>query len=89
MTVDNVQRPWAAFIGLVSLKASEFVSKDTVYAMNPQVSGIQMEPTVIIHPTGIPAAKKLIENWAGRVVSDAELAAFLYWTAYKKRTRND
>lgn len=88
-TMDEIERPWAAFIGAITLRPSPYVSDvDAVYAINPARTGFpDLGQAVVIHPDGIEVARAAARRFTGRKVTDAELAALLYWMAHQKRKR--
>ena len=89
-TMDEIERPWAAFIGAIDLRPSPYVSDvDAIYAINAASAGFpDLGQAVVIHPDGIDGARTMAQRVTGRVVTDAELAALLYWMAHQKRERS-
>src|SRR5881394_45828 len=85
-TIDEIERPWAAFIGLVDLRPSEYVTGDSIFAVNPPRLGLGLDAgqSVVLHPDTIPQARIAAHRLTRRDVSDAELAAMLYWVAHRR-----
>jgi hypothetical protein len=83
--VDAIMRPWAAFIGAVELRPSTYVNGDAIYALDPSKTnatftiGEPLPQSVVLHPDTVPVARKALADAERRDISDAELAAYLFW----------
>jgi hypothetical protein len=53
-TVDEFERPWAAFIGGVTLHPSAFCARGEVYTVDPTKAGLEL-PAPIAWPVGAGA----------------------------------
>lgn len=88
--LDDIERPWAAFLGLVQLQPSEYVKGDDIFAVNPPkpIWGDGLGQSVILHPDTVPLARAAAKTATGRELSDDELAALLYWLAHRLPRRD-
>ena len=87
---DEMERPWSAFTGLVTLHLSTYINRGTVYALNPDVKlpgMLGLNQSVVIHPLDIDKQREFLKVMTGREVSDNEMAAMLYWLAHESRKR--
>ena len=84
-TIDEIQRPWAAFVGLVALRTSRYAERESVYALNASRGGFpELGQAVVVHPDDLPAFHAEAWRCLGRPLSDDELAAWLYWVAHRR-----
>lgn len=87
-TMDEIERPWAAFTGLVTLQPSKYVTGDSIFAVNCD-SGLlglgECQHVIVLHPDTVPAARAFTQVQTGRSLSDAELAACLYWLVTRRQ----
>jgi hypothetical protein len=84
--MDEIQRPWAAFIGLIEFRTSDYAPRGTGYALNGASAGFpDLGQSVVIHTEDVELFRNTVKARTGRDVSNAELAAFLYWSAHQTR----
>lgn len=90
VAMDELTRPWHAFCGLVDLRPSTHCTKGDMYAVDSSRSGFSdLGCCVVLHPDDVERMRAAARSHAGRsTISDAELAAFLYWHAHRKGTKN-
>lgn len=81
-TQHEIERPWAAFTGLIEVRPSFYAKPGDLYALNP-TSGFSLNPTVVLHPDTLTEARAEAVTHLGRSLSDAELAAWLWWLTVK------
>lgn len=87
-TMDEIERPWAAFIGLVALRTSPYVRPGETYALNftPVIGDNFKGQAALLHPDDIEPTRAAVQQLTRRkVVSDAEIAAFIYYAAHESR----
>jgi len=83
---EELERPWSAFIGLITLHESRFCTRGTGFAMDTsKIKTPDVGQVVIVHPDDKPIFKEAANRMSSRQVSDAELAAILWWTVQNRR----
>jgi hypothetical protein len=89
---DLIARPWAPYIGLVTLHRSGYVARDAVFALDASRTMLpgtgELGQMLVIHPDDVTTAQGHFRRWSnGRAASDDELAAWLHWLALEKRAQ--
>lgn len=82
MTADALARPWRAFVGLVTLRPSEYVDRGSVYAADPRLPGVPVSQFVTLHPDDVEATRTQMQGIErlSRTPTDDEVAAWLFWS---------
>jgi hypothetical protein len=87
---DLIARPWAPFIGLVELRLSKWVNAGDVFVLDHSSGPLpELGHSVLMHPDSMPTARGTLQSLHRRTLSDAELAAFLYWSAIERRKHSE
>lgn len=75
--VEETARPWAPFIGLVDLCVSRYCASLCFY----KITFADRGHTVVLHPDDLEAVRRPLVERYQKTVSDAELAAYVWWRA--------
>lgn len=88
---DLIMRPWAPLIGLVELRRTEYLERGACYALDPSRTNslfrdAPLQQSVLLHPDDVEGVRVQVQAAErGRRMSDAELAAYLYWATHESR----
>lgn len=90
--------PWKAFIGLVTLRRTEFIAAGACYTIDPsRTYGIGtvaelvhpggIDQTTLVHPDDCETWTRLMQEATSlqRAPTDNELAAWLFWTVHRRK----
>lgn len=81
-TLNEIERPWAVFVGLVTLQRLTYVERGAFYIVDASRSGFsELGQGVVVHPDDVEQMQAVGRAWTRppRTMSDDELAAFVYW----------
>jgi hypothetical protein len=85
LRVDSIVNPWAAFVGLITLQRSTYCAPGISYAVDPSRTDFtELGQQFIMHPDDVEPARRSIEKVLNHKMTDAELAAWLWWHAKRK-----
>ena len=79
LRLEFLEKPWLGYVGLVTLRASDYIPEGKFYALNPPKVFPDMLPLVVHNPGD---RQKLIEQTGA--ANDDELAAILWWTVLNR-----
>ncbi len=80
--MEEIERPWAILIGLITLQPSDFVPLTHVYKVDFSRNVFSDQgQTIVINPESVIEIRKTLMKEFKRSVSDNELAAWLWWRA--------
>lgn len=86
-SLEEAKRPWSPFIGLVRLEPSRYCQIGVCYAIDASRAGFpELGQAAVIHQDDVEPFRTALAKVLDRtLISDAELAAWIFWTSMRVR----
>lgn len=81
--IEEAKRPWSPYIGLVELRTSLFCPRDQAFSMSSR-GFPELGESALMHPEDVEKLKAGLVAFLKKPISDAELAAYVWWRAHHK-----